>query len=108
MRALLLSLALGLATPAAAEHVPLRLEEAEAMIGMPVLTSDAFPLGRLIATQSQPDGTFICIVMLDADLGAGISPLIVEGLRRAPDGSLRLAEASDTLADRMRLPLGDG
>ncbi|TFL17797.1 hypothetical protein [Jannaschia formosa] len=106
MRAFLLGLALCAAVPAAAEHVPLSFDEAEALIGEPVLTADAIPLGRLVATRPAPEGGFVCIVMLDAALEARTSALIVEGLRRAPDGSLRLAEASDTLADRMRLPIG--
>ncbi|PWJ21157.1 hypothetical protein [Jannaschia seohaensis] len=108
MRAALLSLLLAGATPVAAEHVPLRFEEAQSLIGRPVLSADAVPLGRLVATRALPDGGFHSIVLLDEALEAGISALIVEGLARAPDGSLRLAEAADVLADRMQLRIGDG
>ncbi|UWQ16337.1 hypothetical protein [Jannaschia sp. M317] len=84
---------------------PLRVDEARAVVGTDVLTADAVRLGRLVAVNEMSDGLFSCVVMLDRALRVQTSALMVAGLSRASDGSLRLADDAATLAARMNLPL---
>ena len=84
---------------------PLSLADVPAAVGTAVLTSDDVQLGHLIGYNEQGNGEFLCFVQLDASLRVDTSPLIVAGLLRHKDGSLRLAEDAATLADRMKLPL---
>lgn len=84
---------------------PIILTEAQAAIGSAVLTSDDVKLGHLIGVNDQGDGAFLCFVQLRKPLRVDTSPLIVAGLVRGEDGTLRLTEDAATLADRMKLPL---
>ncbi|WP_371154347.1 hypothetical protein [Jannaschia sp. 2305UL9-9] len=84
---------------------PLLLSDAPGAVGAPVLTSDEVKLGHLVAFRPQDDGGVFCIVQLDDELRVDTSALMVAGLMRATDGSLRLVEDAATLADRMKLPL---
>jgi hypothetical protein len=105
MRVLLLLLVLTASPALAVDLSPLPADQAEGLVGAPVLSADAVPMGRLIAAQVTPEGDLVCIVRLDAALSSRTSPLLVNGLLRAPDGSLRLPEPASVLADRMHLSL---
>jgi hypothetical protein len=105
MRHLFLFLALTAAPAAAADLAPLRLSQAAEALGARVLSADAVPLGTLVAARPLDGDAVACIVQLDAALTARTSPLVVEGLLLASDGSLRLPERAETIAERMRLTL---
>jgi hypothetical protein len=105
MRLALLLLILAAPAVRAADLLPLEPRAAREAVGAAVLTADAVPFGRLIATRVSPEGRLTCVVLLDEGLGPRTSPLLVEGLLLASDGTLRLPEPAAVLADRMRLTL---
>ncbi|GIT92478.1 hypothetical protein JANAI62_29360 [Jannaschia pagri] len=86
---------------------PLTLADAPDAVGDMVLTADAVKLGQLVGIREQADGSFLCIVQLDRDLRVATSALLVAGLLRASDGSLRVPEDAASLASTMKLPFAE-
>ncbi|MGB3407929.1 MAG: hypothetical protein WBA67_10585 [Jannaschia sp.] len=101
----LMLVVLPLAAQAMDDRHPLHLSDVADAVGSAVLTADDVKLGHLVAFSEQGEGRFLCFVQLVPSLRVETSPLIVSGLLRHEDGTLRLAENAASIAERMKLPL---